>query len=131
MVHFRLPIGQPGLVFGGHFGRTVVAHTRTPLDEAEANQKWTKTRVGGYPHGAGVWLCEIIPVFPGGTVQPTLMPQLPPLITGPHGRHVQSQHEIQSGKKIDSAEPPRFMAQKPKFGRKTKTDIYIMKFPGK
>lgn len=67
-----------------------MTHTRTPLDEAEANQKWTKTRVGGYPHGAGVWLCKIIPVFGGGTFQPTLMPQPPPLTAGPHVRHVQA-----------------------------------------
>lgn len=131
MVHFRLPIGQFGLVFGGHFGRTVVTHTRTPLDEAEAKQKRTKTGVGGYPHGAGDWLCEIIPAFRGGTVQPTLMPQLPPLTAGPHGRHGQSQHEIQSAEKTDSAEPPRVMAQKPTYGRRTNTDIYIMKFPRK
>lgn len=94
MVHLRLPIGQFGLVFGGHFGKGVVAHTGTPLDEAEANQKRTKTGVGGYPHGAAVWLYKVIPVLPGGAVLPTLMPQLPPsaAVAGPQGRHVQSQH---------------------------------------
>lgn len=94
MVHLRLPVGQFGLVFGGHFGRGVVAHTRTSLDETEANQKRTKTGVGGYPHGAAVWLFKVIPVFRGGRVLPTLMPQPAPsaAVAGPQGRHVQSQH---------------------------------------
>lgn len=77
-MHLRLTIGQFGLVLGGHFGGDVVAHPIAPLDEAEADQKGTKTGVGGYPHG-GVRFCKIIPVFQGGKVLPPRPP--PPLAT--------------------------------------------------
>lgn len=60
MVHLRLPVGQPGLVLGGHLGRDVVARPVAPLDEAEADQDGTETGVGGYPHGG---VCNVIPVF--------------------------------------------------------------------
>lgn len=65
----------------------MVAHPITLLDEAEADQKGTKTGVGGYPHG-GVLLCKIFPVFQDGKVLPPLLPQLLPLATaaGPCSR---------------------------------------------
>lgn len=78
-MHLSLPVGQFGLVPGGHFGGDVVARPVAPLDEAEADQKGTETGGGGYPHG-GVRVCKVIPVFQGGEVlpPPSPPPQQPP-----------------------------------------------------
>lgn len=80
MVHFCLPVGQFGLVLGGHFGGDMMACPIAPLDEAEADQKGTDTGGGGYPHG-GTRLCKVIPVFRGGKVLPPPPPQPPQLAT--------------------------------------------------
>lgn len=77
-MHLRLTVGQFGLVLGGHFGSDVVAGPVAPLDEAEADQKGTKTGGGGYPHG-DVCFCKIIPVLQSGQIFPP--PGPPPLTT--------------------------------------------------
>lgn len=79
-MHLCLPVGQFGLVLGGHTGEDVVARPVAPLDEAEADQKGTETGGGGYPHG-GACFCKVIPVFQGGKVLPPPPPQPPPLAT--------------------------------------------------
>lgn len=79
MVNLCLPVGQFGLVLGGHFGGDVVARPAAPLDEAQADQNGTEAGGGGYPHG-GTRFCKAIPVFQGGMVLPP--PALePPLAT--------------------------------------------------
>lgn len=76
-MHLRLPVGQFGLILGGHFGGDVVARPIAPLDEAEANQKGTETGGGGYPHG-GARVCKRIPVLAGVKVLPPPLPPPPP-----------------------------------------------------
>lgn len=80
-MHLRLPVGQFGLVLGGHFAGEVVVRPVAPLDEAEADQERTETGGGGYPHG-GACFCKVIPkVLRGGEVLPPPPPQTPPLAT--------------------------------------------------
>lgn len=112
MVHLSLPIGQFGLVLRGHFGGDMVACPRTSLNEAEANQKGTDTRGGGYPHG-GVQFCKYIPVFQSSKVLPPPPQQLAPIATaadlcsGPSKKLFQ----IQPIKKLIVVDPLKFMAE--------------------
>lgn len=112
MVHLRLPSGQFGLVLGGHVGGDMVACPRTPLNEAEANQKRTETRGGGYPHG-GRQFCKYIPVFQGNKVLPPPPRQSAPMATaaklcsGPSKKTIQ----IQTFKMMILVDPLKFMAK--------------------